>query len=112
MEGKHPSPFSVNEEGKLGTILAEKVYFERDCVLNVAAQYTGEYFLSIQPVGDTMVELTISAKNGAMITENFLKEIMNALIDQQIRLDLIKEFGGIRKTIVDYAFSSVEKKNV
>jgi hypothetical protein len=37
---------------------------------------------------------------------------MNALIDQQIRLDLIKEFGAVRKTIVNYAFSSMEKKNV
>ena len=41
-----------------------------------------------------------------------LKEIMNGLIDHQVRLDLVKEFGGIRKTIVDYAFSSLEKDDV
>ena len=112
MEDIHPSPFAIKDEGKRGIIHADKNFFERDCVLTVAAQYTDKYFVSIQPIGDRTVELAVSAKEDVKITENFLKEIMNALIDQQIRLDLIKEFGAVRKTIVNYAFSSMEKKNV
>jgi len=34
---------------------------------------------------------------------------MNDLIDQQIRIDLQKEFGQLRNIIIEYAFSPVSK---
>lgn len=56
--------------------------------------------------------MKVAAKDEVIIDEKMLKNMMNDLIDFQIRLDLLKEFGDLRKTIVNYAFSPVESKNV
>ena len=112
MDYQPTPPFSIIDDGKKGVIIASKDFFERDCVLTVANSYTGNYWVSVQPIAERNVEITVSAKNGSLIDNECLKEIMNGLIDHQVRLDLVKEFGGIRKTIVDYAFSSLEKDDV
>lgn len=92
-----------------GVLYISKSYFEKDCLLHVAGMYTNKYFVSILPYGDSEVEIAISHKNKNDITDKTLKQFMNDLIDQQIRLDLQKKFGDIRKTIVMYAFSPAEK---
>jgi len=112
MDDQPTPPFSIIDDGKKGVIIASKDFFERDCVLTVANSYTGNYWVSVQPIAERNVEITVSAKNGRLIDDVFLKGMMNDLIDHQIRLDLVKEFGEIRKTIVDYAFSSLEKDDV
>ena len=106
------SPFFTKDDGKKGVIIASKDFFERDCVLTVANNYSDSYWVSVQPSGERDVEITVSTKDGSLIAVECLKSMMNDLIDQQVRLDLMKEFGEIRKTIVSYAFSSVEKRDV
>ena len=92
-----------------GTILASKKFFERDSVLTVSGKYSEQYFVSVQPVGEFDVEITISAKAHSSLSEDLLKQFMNDLIDQQIRIDLQKEFGQLRNIIIEYAFSPVSK---
>lgn len=101
--------YKLEEGGRRGVIHAEKIYFERDCVLNVAGQYTPNFFVAISPLPDNAVEIVITAKDKELISEDLLRQFLNDCIDQQIRLDLQKEFGELRQTIVTYAFSPVEK---
>ncbi len=101
--------YRLEESGRRGVIRAEKLYFERDCVLYVAGQYTPNFFVAISPLPDNAVEIVITAKGKAPILEDLLRQFLNDCIDQQIRLDLQKEFGELRQTIVTYAFSPVEK---
>ena len=101
---KQQVPFQLGEDGMKGTILASKKFFERDSVLTVSGKYSEQYFVSVQPVGEFDVEITISAK-----AQDLLKQFMNDLIDQQIRIDLQKEFGQLRNIIIEYAFSPVSK---
>lgn len=84
-------------------------FFERDSVLTVSGKYSEQYFVSVQPVGEFDVEITISAKAHSSLSEDLLKQFMNDLIDQQIRIDLQKEFGQLRNIIIEYAFSPVSK---
>jgi hypothetical protein len=51
MEDIHPSPFSIKDERKRGIIHADKNFFERDCVLTVAAQYTDKYLSRFSQLG-------------------------------------------------------------
>lgn len=104
--------FQVLDDGSRGVIHANKEFFERECVLTIAGKYSKNYFVQIQPHQEFEVEITIIAKNGSNITEPFLMEFMNNLIDQQIRIDLQKEFGSLRDKIIDYAFQSVEVRRV
>ena len=105
-------PFIITDDGKRGTITAEKEYFERDCILRVVSEYTHEYFISFYPNSEYSIEINITAKDNSDIDEILLKEFFNNCIDMQIRIDLQKEFGELRQRIVDYAFLSVEKTRV
>ena len=106
---KQQVPFQLGEDGMKGTILASKKFFESDSVLTVSGKYSEQYFVSVQPVGEFDVEITISAKAHSSLSEDLLKQFMNDLIDQQIRIDLQKEFGQLRNIIIEYAFSPVSK---
>ena len=106
---KQQVPFQLSEDGMKGTILASKKFFGRDSVLTVSGKYSEQYFVSVQPVGEFDVEITISAKAHSSLSEDLLKQFMNVLIDQQIRIDLQKEFGQLRNIIIEYAFSPVSK---
>ena len=106
---KQQVPFQLGEDGMKGTILASEKFFERDSVLTVSGKYSEQYFVSVQPVGEFDVEITISAKAHSSLSEDLLKQFMNDLIDQQIRIDLQKEFGQLRNIIIEYAFSPVSK---
>ncbi|WP_297215405.1 hypothetical protein [uncultured Desulfovibrio sp.] len=102
-------PFKIIDEGKCGIITAEKEYFERECILRVVSEYTHSYFVSFYPISEYSIEINITAKDNSNIEERLLKEFFNKCIDTQIRIDLQKEFGDLRKRIVDYAFLAVEK---
>ena len=101
--------YRLEEDGRRGIIRAEKIYFERDCVLYVAGRYTPNFFVAISPLPDNAVEIVITAKDKDTIPKDLLRQFLNDCIDQQIRLDLQKEFGELRQAIVTYAFSPVEK---
>ena len=101
--------YRLEEDGRRGIIRAEKIYFERDCVLYVAVRYTPNFFVAISPLPDNAVEIVITAKDKDTIPKDLLRQFLNDCIDQQIRLDLQKEFGELRQAIVTYAFSPVEK---
>ena len=105
-------PFTIEDGGKVGRIKAPKAFFERNCVLTVAGKYSSACWLTLDSVDELTFEMKVAAKDEVIIDEKMLKNMMNDLIDFQIRLDLLKEFGDLRKTIVNYAFSPVESKNV
>jgi His-Xaa-Ser system protein HxsD len=112
MDDNNVPPFMVLDGGKRGAIVAEKFFFERDCVLTVAGKYSKKYWVNLESEGADAFKLTIAAKDGASVDDGFLRNVMNDLIDFQIRLDLLKKFGGLRQTIVNFAFLPVEPTNV
>ena len=100
-------PFAVSEDGRLGFVYADKVFFNRECVLTVADIYAETYYVSVAPHQEDKVRITLCDKHGARMQESTLRSFMNDLVDCQVRLDLQKEFGDLRKRIVEYAFSPV-----
>ena len=105
-------PITIRDDGRCGIIRAEKEYFERDCILRVVSEYTPAYFISFYPDSETSIEICIRAKNGDVIDEALLRRFFNDCIDAQIRIDLEKEFGPMRRAIVGYAFAGAEKSRV
>lgn len=101
-------PFSLNESKTTGTIIASKKFFEEAAVLAAFGKYTPSYYISVQPENDSDVKITIEDKKGKELQLETLKDMMNELIDQQIRVDLDRRFADIRKTIVKHAFEPAE----
>lgn len=105
-------PFKIINGGESGIVIVQKEYFERDCILRVVSDYTPQYLISFYPISDSSVEITINSKDNTYIDESLLRKFFNDCIDEQIRIDLQKEFGNLRQRIVDYAFLPVEKNCV
>lgn len=110
--GMKTAPITIRDDGKCGIIRAEKEYFERDCILRVVSEYTPSCFISFHPDSETSIEISIRAKDGGVIDEGMLRQFFNDCIDEQIRIDLEKEFGSMRRVIVEYAFAGAEKSRV
>jgi len=89
--------------------LASKTFFTREAVLLVADDYAQKYFVSVFPSDENTVQITLRPKDALSLSEEVLREVMNHLIDCQVKIDLQKEFGDIRKKIVEYAFAPVER---
>lgn len=101
-------PFAVSEDGRQGFVYADKLFFNRECVLTVSDIYSEKYYISVVPYQDDNVLVTLCGKREEPMQENILRSFMNDLIDYQVRLDLQKEFGDLRKRIIEYAFSPVK----
>ena len=110
--GMKTAPITIRDDGKCGIIRAEKEFFERDCILRVVSEYAPACFISFYPDSETSIEICIRTKDGSVITEALLRQFFNDCIDAQIRIDLEKEFGPMRRAIVEYAFRSAEKSRV
>lgn len=102
-------PFKLAENGEEGFIFASKTFFSRETVLLVADDYAQKYFVSVFPSDENTVQITLRPKDELPLSEEVLREVMNHLIDCQVKIDLQKEFGDIRKKIVEYAFAPVER---
>lgn len=100
-------PFSLSDNSMQGTIIASKVSFEEEAVRTALGKYTPHYYISFMPCNESDLEITISCKKSNPLHINLLKEIMNELLDQQIRLDLQHKFGHLRESIVKHAFEPV-----
>lgn len=102
-------PFKIVDNDKRGVLLMKKEFFERECILQVSSEYSSSYFVSFYPISHDSLEITIKSKDNTAIDETLLRSFFNDCIDQQIRIDLQKEFGELRNKIVEYAFFPVEK---
>lgn len=110
MEGPHgmETLFSMDKDCRTGGLVVCTAFFSRDCVVMVSDKYSKEYYISIVPHEEEQIEIRLARKDGERFDERILREFMNDLLDYRTRLILHKEFGEIRKKIVEYAFSPVE----
>ena len=104
------SPFSISDDKKTVFVIAQKEYFEQECVMRSIGLYVDSFFINFYPHDEFSIKIEINNKNKEEITTDFLKGFMNNLIDTQIRLDVEKEFSAIRDKIVSQAFLSATKK--
>lgn len=106
---KNTASIKFENNNKIGIITVPKEFFEREAVFAVANDLLSEFFVNVMPIGENLVSLKIESKQGSDLDDKCLKNIINSLIDYQIRRDLQKEFGELRNKIVEHAFSSVSK---
>lgn len=102
----------INEEGRSGFVVASKKYFEPEAVLAVAGMFSAKFYVEVRPKGETDVILALHTKGESGVDECLLREVLNSLSDQQLRRELQKDFGGLRDSIVRYAFAPMDRHHV
>jgi His-Xaa-Ser system protein HxsD len=91
-------------------IILSKEFFGSKPVLLTASEFSDDYYIGIQPIGNLEFEVSILPKPNTNIKDDILKMFCNALIDNQVRYDLQGEFGKLREMIVEQAFYPLEAK--
>ena len=89
-------------------IILYKEYYEREAVFSIAYKYNDKFLTSVWPVGNNRVKITIVGKNKEKNpTEDDIKEILADLIDEQLKIDILKRTEKIREIIYKKAFSPI-----
>ena len=95
-----------------GRILLEinKNIYDAYAITNASYKFTDRCYIYQEPISDNIIGVYFKSKENANVSlERMADEFCNELIDQQIRLNIEKEYGHIRNEIVKKAFSPIEK---
>jgi len=87
-----------------------KALYEKEAVFAAAYALSGLCANRVEPAQAGYVKITLEFLNSCPDTDRVKIEnkFMNELIDQQLRLDLEKRYGAIRRLIVQQAFAPLD----
>lgn len=98
---------SKTDDDKIIVKLAKELY-ERQAVFAAAHKLTDRFAVMIEPIDDYSVGVYIEPKRNTNLDESTIDdaifEFFNDLLDEQVRLDLEKQYGSLRDIIVKQAF--------
>lgn len=98
----------IKKENSFLIELSKEIY-TKEAILATSYRFTNRCYICIDmPSQDNF---TVSFKNKENEEENIeqlIADFCNELIDQQLRVDVEKEYGEIRNTIVKKALSPIE----
>jgi His-Xaa-Ser system protein HxsD len=97
------------ERGEIEIYLS-KLYYQKEAVFAAAHSVTDNYRVKIEPTENRNVKITLIPlrEESKANEEKVINDLMNRLIDEQVRLDLEKQYGKIRELIIEHAFSPLE----
>lgn len=103
------SPVQAGVDGSIVVRVSKKLY-EKASIFTSAYKLTDRCVILINPVGESDVDVTFRPKDGqsAEGLRPLVDEFCNDIIDQQLRLDLEKQYGGLRQIIVEHAFAPIK----
>ena len=96
------------EDGALRLTLVTEIY-SIGAILRSCYWLTDRCYVYLYPVDDGHVEVTLLAKSGeASETSRIAWDLLNSLIDNQLRVSIQLETTAVREMIVAQAFSDVD----
>ncbi len=96
-------------DSSLSVKLSNK-YYEKSAVYSASQKFTNDYSIKINEYDADTVEVIICTKNREATINDFEQSVSafcNEVLDQQIRLDVERQYGNIRELIVQQAFSPI-----
>jgi len=94
-------------DGRL-CITLHKEFYQPEAIRSAAYRFTDVCHVLVQASGDKDVAIVFETKaNQAVDLNVVIREFANEVLDQQVRLDLERRYGEIRKLIVKQAFAPV-----
>ena len=97
------------DNGKLLLELNNKIY-SVDAITHTSYKFTDKCYIRIESVAEDILGVYFTAKTeDGNNLEEIINNFCNELIDQQVRINVEKEFGNIRDLIVKKAFSLIDE---
>jgi His-Xaa-Ser system protein HxsD len=85
------------------TFYLDSEVYSLQAIKRASYDFTDRCFITIGSAGSKQIALTVTMRGTA--TNDTVQELMNSILDHQIRSDLEQEFGDLRTIIVAQAFS-------
>jgi His-Xaa-Ser system protein HxsD len=100
---------SIDTDKKTIFVDLNKEIYHRDAVLKASNKFTNHFYVKVAPSGEYCVRVTFEVKPDNEVELEFAaKSFCNEVLDQQIREDLNKTNGHIRKIIYEHAFAPIK----
>lgn len=87
-------------------VVVDMSLYANESLVAACYKFTDRFYVHQQSIGNK-VEVVFESKEGNAVTETFVKQFCNELIDQQVRYNTNQQFGHIRDLIVEEAFKPV-----
>ena len=101
---------SKGEDGRVSVKLAREFY-ERQAIFAASHELTDRFVVLIEPIDEHTVGVYIEPKENIssdhMVTDDEISQFCNDLIDEQLRIDLDRQYGLLREMIVRQAFAPI-----
>ena len=103
--------FITETEPGVFFVKLKKAFYEQEAVMQASYKFTNACFIKIDAVEEGYVGIWFKAKPQVNIDpELLLCEYCNEVLDQQVRLDLEKQYGKLRDTIYQFAFAPIKDR--
>lgn len=106
-----PAPIITNKENVV-EIHIDATLYSVEAITATLYKYTNHFHVfqsHDQAQGDNMILVSLESKDNNVIRDTVVKEFFDDLVDQQLRVDIEKQFGHIRNLIVEEAFKPLNK---
>jgi len=102
----------MNDKEKVSNLTFEidaRVY-SLEAIKQALYQLTNKYFIEIRAISDISIEVDIAPKGKMDVPENIRDQIINEMLEFQIRIDTENEYKTVRDALVRRAFEPVDKE--
>lgn len=83
--------------------------YSRDAILNTAYLFTSKCYVDLRSYGDKTAEVVFTQKpNSELELDAIVKDFLNELIDQQLRVNIDQETKAIKELIIKEAFAPLD----
>ncbi len=86
-------------------------FYEREAVFAACQRLNDVFFIKIAPLGAQSCEILLQCKEGREGEDHgkLAHELLNDIIEEQVRLDLAKRTGALREILYRHAFLPLEE---
>lgn len=103
--------FIIQTEPGVFLVKLKKAFYEQEAVMQASYKFTEHCFVKIDALEEGYVGVWFKSKPETHINpELLLCEYCNEVLDQQVRLDLEKQYGSIRNTLYNFAFMPIKDR--
>jgi len=100
-----------NFEHDIAKLTINTEIYSIKAIINAAYNFNKDCYLYNEKISDSLIETRLKLKaNSSLSLEKLSDEFCNELINQQIRLNIEKEYGHIRDLIFKKAFSPIDNE--
>jgi His-Xaa-Ser system protein HxsD len=84
--------------------------YEREAILAAAERLNDLFYVKVEPHGEESHEVLLQCKDeqGSRDAEKAALGLLNDILEEQVRLDLMKRTGALREILYRHAFLPIE----